>query len=65
MTTDRIALVRGTLEAIGTDALILTNPANRRWATGFTSAPGMAFSPDVAVITPSTSELVVAAIHVL
>jgi len=27
-------------------ALILTSPANRRWATGFTSAPGIAFSPD-------------------
>ena len=63
MTTERIALVRETLASIGTDALILTNPANRRWATGFTSAAGIAFSPDVAVITPSTVELLVAAIH--
>ena len=63
MMTSRIEQVRATLESIGADALILTSPANRRWATGFTSAPGVAFSPDVAVITPTNVELLVAAIH--
>lgn len=63
MTTPRIEQVRATLESIGADAVILTSPANRRWATGFTSAPGVAFSPDVAVITPAYVELLVAAIH--
>jgi Xaa-Pro aminopeptidase len=64
MTSDRIEQVRATLAEFGTGALILTSPANRRWATGFTSAAGVPFSTDLAIITPSSVELLVAPIHV-
>jgi Xaa-Pro aminopeptidase len=64
MSSERIEQVRATLAEFGTDALVLSSPANRRWATGFTSAPGVPFSTDLAIITPSAVELLVAPIHV-
>ena len=63
MAAERIERVRATLAELGTDALVLTSPANRRWATGFTSASGVPFSTDLAIITPSSVELLVAPIH--
>jgi Xaa-Pro aminopeptidase len=64
LATERIERVRATLAEFGTDALVLTSPANRRWATGFTSASGVPFSTDLAIITPSSVNLLVAPIHV-
>ena len=64
MTPERIERVRQTLAELDADALILTSPANRRWATGFTSASEKAFSTDIAVITPDNVDLLVSPIHV-
>jgi Xaa-Pro aminopeptidase len=63
MTPDRIHRVRETMASLQVDAIILTSPANRRWATGFTSAAGTAFSTDVAFISADTVDLLVAPIH--
>ena len=64
MTPDRIQRVRETMASCQVDAIILTSPANRRWATGFTSAAGSAFSTDVAIVTADAVDLLVAPIHV-
>lgn len=64
MTTERINRVRKTVESLEVDALVLTSPANRRWATGFTAAEGAAFSTDVAIVSQDTVDLLVAPIHV-
>lgn len=64
MTTYRINRIRATLASLNVEALILTSPANRRWATGFTSAEGSAFSTDVAIVSHESVELIVSPIHV-
>lgn len=64
MTAERIERIRGTLAALNADALILTSPANRRWATGFTAGTGRDFSTDAAVISRDAVELLVSRNHV-
>ena len=64
MNEQRIGLIRKVLDERGVEALVLTSPSNRRWATGFTSYAGTSFSGDVAIITHASVELLVAAIHV-
>ena len=51
MNTTRITTIRGYLPEWDADALVLTNPANRMWATGFTSYATTGFSNDIAIIS--------------
>jgi len=51
MTAARIARLRTMLAELNVDALVLTNPANRMWATGFTSYATTGFSTDIAIVT--------------
>jgi Xaa-Pro aminopeptidase len=64
MNSHRVAKVRDSLAGLGVDALVLTNTANRRWATGFTSGGGTAFTTDVAIVTAERVDLLVSPIHV-
>jgi Xaa-Pro aminopeptidase len=64
MNERRIAKVRETLAELGSEALVLTNTANRRWATGFTSGSATAFTTDVAIVTADAVDLLVSPIHV-
>lgn len=60
----RIDQVRSLLVDSGADAVVLTSPASRRHATGFSSAAGTPFSTDVAIVTADRVELLVSPIHV-
>lgn len=51
MTPERIAAIRHLLGGWEADAIVLTNPANRRWATGFTSYATDSFSTDIVLIS--------------
>ncbi|MDQ2682553.1 MAG: Xaa-Pro peptidase family protein [Chloroflexota bacterium] len=62
--TDRLDRVRTLINELGCDALVLTSPASRRHATGFSSASSTSFSTDVAIVTPDRCELLVSPIHV-
>ncbi len=41
--TDRLALARSAFLAHGAEAAVITDPANRRWLTGFTGSSGLVF----------------------
>jgi Xaa-Pro aminopeptidase len=63
VTAARIDRLRVHLPEWKADALVLTNPANRMYSTGFSSYLGMPWSADCAIIGPDSVDLLVAAIH--
>ena len=64
MTSTRLERIRSLMTSHIADVIVLTSPASRRHATGFTSAAGTAYSTDIAIVTSSRVELLVSPIHV-
>lgn len=62
--TYRLDRVRELLADGEADTVVLTSPASRRYATGFTSYIGTAYSTDVAIVKADRTELLVSPIHV-